>query len=330
MPMDLVSIGEALIDFVAIESGVGVGEASGFLTAPGGAPANVAVGASRQGIRTAFLGQVGDDPFGQLIRQVLEGSGVDVTGLRMSPSARTGLAFVSRKSDGDRDFCFFRNPSADMVYAPADVETRLIESARCAHFGSVTLIGEPSRSATLFAIARAQAAGALISFDPNLRAPLWPSLTAARTEIMAAGALAHVMKVSEEEADWLLGEPGVTDATGAMLQAWPRLELAIVTRGAAGCTWRTRVGGSCSQAGLPVRQLDSTGAGDAFVAAMLAGLLSAGYDGPSELRVDAGALAPIMTRANAAGSLAVTVKGAIPALPTADAVRRHIARHQRT
>src|SRR5688572_3112966 len=172
--MSVVCLGELLIDFVATESGVTVGEASGFLKKPGGAPANVAVAVKRLGNPSAFLTQVGDDPFGHYLAGVLDAEGVDTRGVRFSSAARTALAFVSLASDGDRSFMFYRHPSADMLMQPQDINLDVIDAGSIFHFGSITLISEPSRSATIYAVEYARSRGKLISYDPNLRLALWP------------------------------------------------------------------------------------------------------------------------------------------------------------
>src|SRR5690606_3184475 len=165
--MTVVCMGEILIDFVALETGVSVGEASGFQKAPGGAPANVAVAVKRLGMDSAFIGMVGNDPFGQYLAQVLKDNGIDTTGLKFTDEARTALAFVSLRADGERSFSFYRHPSADMLMTADDVEYSLINRAKAFHFGSISLIGEPSRSATVAAAAYALERGALVSYDPN-------------------------------------------------------------------------------------------------------------------------------------------------------------------
>ena len=144
--MSVVSLGELLIDFVALESGVTVGEASGFIKAPGGAPANVVVAMTRLGHASAFLTQVGDDPFGHHLAQVLADEGVDVRGIRFSPEARTTLAFVSLAEGGERSFVFYRHPGADMLMTPADVDMARIDEQRIFHYGSITMIAETPRA----------------------------------------------------------------------------------------------------------------------------------------------------------------------------------------
>lgn len=305
----IVCLGEALIDFVADTAGVTLAECPGFRKAAGGAVANVAVGLARLGAPVAFLGKVGEDPFGRFLEQTLAGAGVDTRFMAFDTEARTGLAFVSLTASGERDFVFFRNPSADMRHRPEEVPDAALEGCRLYHFGSITLIQEPSRAATLETLARARGRGALVSFDPNLRPPLWPSLEDARREMLAALPRTDVLKVSDEEAAFLTGEADPARAAERLLAAGPCL--VAVTRGAAGALLATR-GLVVEEPGLPVATVDTTGAGDGFVAALLAELLAAGGSLPGtepELR-------RLARLANAVGALTCTRKGAIPALPT--------------
>jgi fructokinase len=305
--MSVVSFGEVLIDFVALESGVTVGDASGFIKAPGGAPANVAVAVARLGRPAAFLGQVGDDPFGHYLVGVLRDNGVDVSGLRLSGEARTALAFVSLAGGGERSFVFYRHPSADMLMRPEDVALDVIDRYDVFHFGSITMIGEPSRTATLRAVEYALAAGKLVSYDPNLRLALWPDAAAARAGMLAGLDYAHVVKVSEEEVDFM--------APGQGVQAlWrSRTRLIVVTRGADGARLYTREA-EYSAPGYSVAPVDTTGAGDGFVAGLLVGLLAHPDDYAAHID-------ELLRFANAVGALTTTKKGAIPALPTEAATR---------
>jgi fructokinase len=300
--MSVVSFGELLIDFVALESGVTVGEASGFVKAPGGAPANVAVAVARLGRPAAFLGQVGDDPFGHFLTGVLSGNGVDVSGLRFSTEARTALAFVSLAEGGERSFVFYRHPSADMLMRPEDVALDVIDRYQAFHFGSITMIGEPSRSATLRAVEYALAAGKLISYDPNLRLALWPDADAARAGMLAGLDYAHVVKVSDEEVEFMAPGQGVP-------ALWrDRTRVIVVTEGAAGARLYTR-DAVYSAPGYRVTPVDTTGAGDGFVAGLLVGLLAHPDDYADHVE-------DLLRFANAVGALTTTRKGAIPALPT--------------
>ena len=177
--MTVVCLGEILVDFVAREAGVSVGEAASFQRVMGGAPANVAVGVSRLGRSSAFLGCVGDDPFGRFLTAELRAEGVDVAGLQTTAAARTSLAFVSLDAAGERSFVFFRQPGADMLLAAAQLDRARLSRARIFHFGSFSLSAEPAASATREALRLARAGGALISYDPNLRLHLWPDAEAA-------------------------------------------------------------------------------------------------------------------------------------------------------
>ncbi len=204
--LDIIACGELLIDFVSTESGVSLAQAPAFVKAAGGAPANVAVGVARLGYRAGFMGQVGDDDFGHYLADTLSANGVNTDGLCFSSEARTALAFVSLRADGERDFMFYRNPSADMLWRPEDVAGNYAASTRIFHYGSISLIGEPSRSATLEALESARSGGALISYDPNLRMPLWRDPIRARNGILDGMAYADLVKVSEEELFFLTGQ----------------------------------------------------------------------------------------------------------------------------
>lgn len=308
----VIALGELLIDFVPTVSGVSLEEAPAFQKAPGGAPANVAVGLARLGASCAFLGKVGDDPFGHFLADTLRANGVETAGLRFDSEARTALAFVTLRADGEREFLFYRHPSADMRYRPDEVDAALIAGARIFHYGSVSLIGEPARSATLRGLELARAAGLLISYDPNLRLMLWPSAEAARAAILDLWPLANIIKVSDEELRFLSGEENLLRAGRAL---WtPELRLLLITRGAGGCTWLT-AGCAGGLPGRAVAAIDATGAGDSFTAAALAGVL----ERPA-LWEDPAALTRALRFANAAGALATTKRGAIPALPTREEI----------
>lgn len=337
---EIVCLGEALIDFVAMESGVSVGEASGFVRAPGGAPANVAVGVARLGRSSAFLGKVGDDPFGRFLARTFGEAGVDVGGMVFSPEVRTGLAFVALTAGGERDFCFFRNPSADMTYTPEELDRARLTGGRVFHYGSITCIDEPARSTTFAALALARQAGLLISYDPNLRPPLWPDMKLARIGILQAARTADIVKVSAEELAFLmtdidaLPEAGDVDAetldacAQALLAQLPNVVLLAVTCGEDGSFWRTQNGRRGHLPGWRVPVVDTTGAGDGFVAGLLVGLLKRGVSEAKRLaELDDATLNALFARANAVGALTTTQKGAIPALPTAAQVDQFLQQH---
>jgi fructokinase len=309
--MSVVSFGELLIDFVALEHGVSVGDASGFQKAPGGAPANVAVAVARLGHEVAFMGQVGDDPFGHHLSDVLAAEGIDLRGLCFSSEARTALAFVSLTAEGERSFVFYRHPSADMLMRTEDVVLDVLADAKIFHFGSITMIGEPSRSATLRAVQEARSRGMLISYDPNLRLALWPSAEATREGMLAGFEYAHIVKVSDEEVEFLTGGHDISSL-------WRGdVKVIAVTQGGRGATIYTRQQ-SVHVPGFSVRTLDTTGAGDGFVAGMLVGILEHWDDYPEHL-------AEIGRFANAVGALATTQLGAIPALPSRAAVDQFVS-----
>lgn len=314
---DVIACGEMLIDFVSTQSGVTLAEAPAFVKAAGGAPANVAVGVARLGRRAGFMGQVGEDDFGHFLVDTIAQAGVDVGGVTFSPEARTALAFVSLRADGERSFMFYRHPSADMLWRPQDVNAAYAGSTRIFHYGSISLIGEPSRSATLAALGHARAGGAVISFDPNLRLALWPSAEAARAGILVGWQYADLAKVSEEELEFLTDEQ---DMVAGARKLWhERLKLLIVTRGAAGSTYFT-ADASGMVAAFKVAPVDTTGAGDGFVAGLLVGLLDGG------LRFDREVIEAALRLGNAVGALATTQRGAIPALPTRQAVEAFMNR----
>jgi fructokinase len=310
--VDAITLGELLIDFVSTESGVSLIEAPAFKKAAGGAPANVAVGLARLGVASGFIGKVGDDDFGHFLATTLKENGVDTAALRFSQQARTMLAFVSLRADGERDFMFYRHPSADMLLSPEEIDLDYVGAAQVLHYGSISLISEPSRSATLAAVEGANERGVLISYDPNLRLNLWPSTEAARQGMLDAWEFAQIAKVSLEELNFLSGQ---NELQAAARTLWhDRLRLLVITEGRYGCRYFT----SEAQGRVPgfkVETVDTTGAGDGFVAGLLAGLLE--NERAWERVAD---LEHVLCFANAVGALTTTERGAIPSLPTRDQV----------
>ncbi|KAL1535283.1 fructokinase activity protein [Salvia divinorum] len=310
----IVSFGEMLIDFVPTVSGVSLAEAPGFLKAPGGAPANVAIAVTRLGGNAAFIGKLGDDEFGHMLVGILKDNGVSTAGVNLDKGARTALAFVTLRADGEREFMFYRNPSADMLLTPDELNLDLIKSAKVFHYGSISLIVEPCRSAHLKAMEVARDAGALLSYDPNLRLPLWPSAEEARAQIMSIWDKADVIKVSDEELSFLVQTEVVDDAT-AMSLYHDKLKLLLVTLGAKGCRYYTKhFRGTID--GFRVDTVDTTGAGDSFVGALLCKIVD-----DQSIIEDEDRLKQVLSYANACGAITTTKKGAIPALPTPSQVR---------
>ncbi|KAJ8752934.1 hypothetical protein K2173_008669 [Erythroxylum novogranatense] len=311
----VVCFGEMLIDFVPTVGGVSLAEAPAFKKAPGGAPANVAVGISRLGGSSAFVGKLGDDEFGYMLADILKQNNVDSSGLRFDSSARTALAFVTLRADGEREFLFFRHPSADMLLRESELNINLLEKARIFHYGSISLISEPCRSTHLAAMKIAKRSGSILSYDPNLRLALWPSAEAARKEIMGIWDQADIIKISEEEITFLTEGGDHTDDNVVLEKLYhPNLKLLIVTEGSEGCRYYTKEFKG-RVAGVKVNPIDTTGAGDAFVGGILSNLAS-----DLDLFKDEKQLREALLFANACGAVAVTERGAIPALPTKEAV----------
>ena len=304
-------IGELLIDFVSTTPDVTLAAAPGFVKAPGGAPANVAVGLAKLGIDAGFIGKVGADAFGDFLRETLAQHRVNTDSLIADATARTTLAFVATRSDGMKDITFYRHPGADIQLSPDELDTDAIQSAALFHYGSVSLSHSPSREATLEAIKAAKTGGALLSYDANLRLMLWDDADDAKRWIWEVMPYADVVKISEEEWEFIMGD--VSFATGAKrILEQQGASLVVVTLGEKGCYYTN---GSAEGAvdGFAAKVVDTLGAGDAFVAAMLSQLLQ--HENLHSL--DTSQLNAIMRYANAAGALATQKVGVIPALPTA-------------
>ncbi|KAH8511363.1 hypothetical protein Peur_053028 [Populus x canadensis] len=314
----VVCFGEMLIDFVPTISGLSLSDAPAFKKAPGGAPANVAVGIARLGGSSAFIGKVGEDEFGYMLAEILKENNVNNEGMRFDPGARTALAFVTLRSDGEREFMFYRNPSADMLLQEAELDLDLIRKAKIFHYGSISLITEPCKSAHIAAAKVAKDAGVFLSYDPNLRLPLWPSAESAREGILSIWDTADIIKISEEEISFLTkGEDPYDDAVVQKL-FHPNLKLLLVTEGPEGCRYYTKEF-SGRVKGLKVDAVDTTGAGDAFVAGILSQLAK-----DLSLLQNEDRLREALKFANACGALTVKERGAIPALPTREAVNSAI------
>ncbi|KZV52937.1 fructokinase [Dorcoceras hygrometricum] len=316
----VVCFGELLIDFVPTVGGVSLADAPAFKKAAGGAPANVAVCIAKLGGSAAFIGKVGEDEFGRMLVDILKTNNVDISGVRFDPHARTALAFVTLTADGEREFMFYRNPSADMRLQELELDTDLVKKAAIFHCGSISLIEEPSRSTQFAAIEIAKKSGSLLSYDPNLRLPLWPSEEAARKGIMSIWDQADIIKISGEEISFLTEGDDPNDDNVVLTKLFhPNLSLLLVSEGAAGCRYYTkRFKGRVP--GVKVKAVDTTGAGDAFIGATLFCLAS-----HLNLYEDEDKLREALFFANACGALTVTDNGAIPALPTREAVQKIMA-----
>ncbi|XP_052620774.1 fructokinase-2 isoform X2 [Lactuca sativa] len=235
----IVCFGEMLIDFVPDTAGVSLAESQGFLKAPGGAPANVACAITKLGGSSAFIGKVGKDEFGYMLADILKKNGVNADGVLFDEHARTALAFVTLKKNGEREFMFYRNPSADMLLKESELNMDLIKNAKIFHYGSISLITEPCRSAHMAAMKTAKQAGVLLSYDPNVRLPLWPSPEAARHGIMSIWNEADFIKVSDDEVAFLTQKDA--DSEEAVKSLWrDHFKLMVVTDGEKGCRYYTK------------------------------------------------------------------------------------------
>ena len=314
-------IGELLIDFVSTTPDVTLTDAPGFVKAPGGAPANVAVGLARLGIDTGFIGKVGADPFGYFLTKTLQQNNVDTSYLVAGEESRTTLAFVATRSDGKKDITFYRHPGADIQLSPDEIDENYIISAELFHYGSVSLSHSPTREATLKAIQCASSAGSLISYDPNLRLMLWDNVDEAKHWIWEVMPFADVVKISEEEWEFITGDGELPNGIKKILDLG--VKLLVVTLGERGCYYTNgTIEGSIE--GIAAKVVDTLGAGDAYVAAMLSKLIQ-----HKDLsNINRHQLYHIMQYANAAGALATQKVGVIPSLPTHTEIEQFLSKEQ--
>lgn len=320
---DVVALGEYLIDFT--ENGTSSQGNGLFEANPGGAPCNVLSMLSRLERHCAFIGKVGNDMFGTLLRQVGQDVGISMEGLAIDPFARTTLAFVKTLPDGDRDFSFYRNPGADMQLTEDDLPLALLKNTAVFHYGSISMTHEPARSATIRACSIAKEAGALISYDPNLRPPLWDDLEDARRQMEWGLSHCDVCKIADNELAFLTGidltdtDPGAQFDHGAadLRKRHPNIRLLNVTAGA---------GGSYSYYGdlrihvpafLLGNTIETTGAGDAFCGCVIDWLLTHGWE-----NLTVNELTEMLRFANAAAYLVTTKKGAIRSMPDRASVQK--------
>lgn len=304
---DITALGECLIDFTP--AGLSKDGMQLFERNPGGAPANVLSCASKLGRKTAIIGKVGNDMHGRFLRETMRGQGIDTSFLMDTDTAFTTLAFVTLSENGERDFAFARKPGADTQLSADELPSGLLQNTGIFHVGSLSLTQEPVRSATMSALKQAKDAGAVISYDPNYRALLWPDEQTAVKAMRSLIPFADVMKLSDEECVLLTGESEPEKAAETLLEAG--VSCVAVTLGADGALLASSKG-ICSTAGFPVQPVDTTGAGDAFWGAFLTKLSESG-EKPGELSLEQ--LEAFGRFACAAASLCVERRGAIPAMP---------------
>ncbi len=314
---DVIALGELLIDFT--DSGISP-QGNPLLEAnPGGAPCNVLSMLQRLGKKTAFVGKVGEDQFGRNLADAIKEQGIDASHLKMDPEIHTTLAIVLKKADGDRDFAFYRKPGADIMLTEDEIDPDFIKEAKIFHFGSLSLTDEPVRSATKKAIACAKEAGALISFDPNLREPLWETLDHAKEQIDWGMKQSDILKISDNEIIWFTGKEDFDEGIAALKAAYPNLKFIALSMGPDGS--RIYLDGKRVEkaAYLQDGTIETTGAGDTFCANMLSGILDYGLD------MDEETMMKVLKQANAAASLVTTKKGALRVMPTLEEVNAFIA-----
>ena len=315
---DVVALGELLVDFT--QNGLSDQGNLLFEANPGGAPANVLAMLRKLGKRCAFLGKVGADSFGEMLARTVEEAGIDLRGLRRDPEIPTTLAVVHTFPNGDRDFSFYRKPGADIMLRPEELDEELLGGCRIFHFGTLSLTDEPCRTATEKAVELAKAAGALISFDPNLRPPLWKSEEAAKAAIEWGLARCDILKIADNELLFMTGEHDFDKGAAILRARFPRIRLFNVTAGAEGSysyygEERVFVP-ACKRGGV----IETTGAGDTFCACVLNFVLEHGLE---DLSWDA--LRAMLRFANTAAWCVTTRKGAIRSMPERETVEKLLA-----
>jgi fructokinase len=305
---DVVALGELLIDF----SPYGYSKEGNplFERNPGGAPTNVLMTVSKFGKKTAFIGKVGEDQFGQFLTKVLNDNKIDTQGLISTDSVPTTLAFVHLKNNGERSFSFYRKPGADLTLKKDEVNYSLLDSTRWFHFGSVSMTDEPSRTATLSAVSYAKRRGIAISYDPNLREPLWTSLREAKRTISEGLYFTDILKISEEELFFLTEESDLIKGTQLLYSKY-NISFIFVTLGEKGCFFKAH-DSTGMVSGFRVKSIDTTGAGDAFLGAIIYKFLNINK---AFSQLTSNEMKEMVIFANATGAITTTKKGAIPALP---------------
>ena len=312
---DVVALGELLIDIT--ENGTSGQGNPVYEANPGGAPCNVLSMLNRLGHQTAFLGKVGNDIFGRQLRSTVESAGINVEGLLTDEDVRTTLAFVETKPDGDRDFSFYRNPGADMMLREEEVRDDIIAAGKIFHFGTLSMTNEPVRSATKHAIAVAKENGALISFDPNIREPLWKDMEEAKEQTAYGLSVCDILKISDNEIQWFSGKEDYTEGI-RMLQQTYQIPLILLSMGRDGSRVYYKNMIVEVPAFLQKNTIETTGAGDTFGACCLHYILQYGLMELTEQQ-----LKDMLTFANAAASIITTRKGALRVMPSLEEIQNY-------
>lgn len=316
---DVVALGELMIDF--LPHGKSAQDNDLFEACPGGAPCNVLAMLSKLGRRTAFIGKLGGDMFGYKLKATIEGLGIDPRGIVFDNTVNTTLALVSIGEGGERSFAFYRNPGADMMLGKDELDEQLIKNGRIFHFGTLSSTHARVREATREAVSIAKKSGALISFDPNLRPLLWGSLQEAKEQIAWGCSQCDILKISEDEAEFLTGEKTVREAAVAIGKKFPNIRLIFVTCGRDGSFAIYNDLFVSKPAYTLLNPVDTTGAGDTFFGCCLDAVLREGVDNITEEK-----LSETLRFANAAAGIVTTRKGAMSAMPDEAEIRRFIER----
>lgn len=317
----ILAIGEALIDFIPSQRGCALKEVQSFQRVVGGAPANVCSVVSKLGKRSKMITQLGEDAFGDHIIDVLNNVGVGTEYIKRTSYANTALAFVSLQEDGNRDFSFYRNPSADMLMSDDDIESAWFEDAYALHYCSVDLIDAPIRDAHEVAIKYAKEANAIISFDPNVRLPLWESESECRRIILEFIPYANILKISDEELEFITGYSDIEQAREILFQG--DVELVLFTKGAEGAEVLTKTQ-SVSVPCLNIKALDTTGAGDACIGAFLYKLLEDDVKHHELSELSVAKLQEYVKFANAYSGYSTLKPGAIESYPTLEEMKKYL------
>lgn len=311
-------IGEALIDFIPEKKGQRLRDVERFRRAAGGAPANVAGAVTKLGLPSRMLTKLGEDAFGDYLLKVLEDAGIDTSYIRRDGRGETALAFVSLAEDGNRDFKFYRKNSADLLYSPDEIPQHVLDDCRMIHFCSVDLVESPMKQAHRRLIGMASERGLLISFDPNLRRSLWNDDEALRRTVREFLPLADIVKLSDEELEFITGTSSIEEALPVLLSSG-RTRCVVYTKGAAGAEAYTRTA-EAKAPGYPITVRDTTGAGDSFIGAFLFCLLRDQVRDPATLSGEA--LLQYLRFANAYGAYTATKEGALDAMADAEEMER--------
>lgn len=313
---DVTAMGELLIDFTM--NGQSEQGNSMFEACPGGAPCNVLAMLNKLGRKTAFIGKVGQDQFGRLLKETIQESGIETKGLVMDEDVRTTLAFVHTFPDGDREFSFYRNPGADMMLSDVEVDYDLICQSKVFHFGTLSMTDEPVRTATKKAIAAAKEAGCLITFDPNLREPLWKSLDDAKEAMEYGFRYCDMLKISDNEIQFISGKEDYDEGIRYLQEKYhiPVIFLTMGKEGSRAYYKDIRV----EKAGFTVKAIETTGAGDTFCGCAINGLLKYGLKGLTRETLE-----EILTYANAGAALITLKKGAIRSMPEPSRIEEMIS-----